>query len=69
MTLAMKRLSDIIADELRDELKSLLSECTEAQNAFFHRSYPAGLETISEDTLRSVIALCRRTIARNEGAV
>jgi hypothetical protein len=69
MTLAMKRLSDIIADELRDELKSLLLECTEAQNAFFHRSYPGGMETMTDDTLRNVIALCRRTIARNEGAV
>lgn len=65
----MKRVYDALADELRSELKSLLTECTEAQNARILRSVPNGIDTASDDELRSAIAFCRRFIARNHGAI
>ncbi|TDQ19914.1 hypothetical protein [Phyllobacterium brassicacearum] len=69
MSAATRSVSDIVRDALQQELKTLLSRCTEAQTAFFHSLYPGGIESLSEDKLRNAIPLCQRTIARNEGAI
>lgn len=47
----------------RGLLKEALEQCTENQQAFFHRIFPDG---VSEDKLVGAIDLCERTIRKNK---
>ena len=47
----------------RGLLTEALKQCTEEQQAFFHRIFPEG---VSEDKLVGAIDLCRRTIRKNQ---
>jgi hypothetical protein len=55
----------IVRDALTTELRSLLAECTEPQRQLFGRMFPAGIDKIPEDGLRSAIDLCQRTVTKN----
>lgn len=46
----------------RTLLRERLAQCSEAQQALFHRLYPKG---VPEDNLVSAIDLCDRTIKKN----
>lgn len=54
-----------VLDALRSEVKRLLSECTEAQQAFFLKVFPGGVDAQPEEKLRTALGLCERTIAKN----
>lgn len=58
--------NDVVRDALRAELTSLLGECSAAQQAFFLRVFPGGIDAQPEDKLRGAIDLCQRTIRKNE---
>ncbi len=49
---------------LRDELRSLLSQCTEPQVNMFNRMY-GSVETIPFKKMKTAIDQCERTIAKN----
>lgn len=46
----------------RQLLAEKLGQCTEAQQAFFHRLYPRG---VTSDKLMNAIDQCERTIKKN----
>ena len=61
-----RNIDDIIRDALLQALTEVYDECTDAQQAQFARIFPNDPpETASEATLRSMIGLCRRTVAKN----
>jgi len=47
----------------RELLREALEQCTEEQQAFFHRIFPAG---VPESKLVGAIDLCERTIRKNK---
>lgn len=61
----------IVDDALRAELRQLLAQCTEEQQAFFHRIFPVkmfpnGIDSLPTQKLKDSIGLCQRTIRKNE---
>ena len=55
-----------IEDFKRRLLADRLGQCTEKQQAFFHKVYPNG---VSAGRLENAIDLCERTIRKNETAL
>ena len=47
----------------RGLLKEALEQCTEDQQAFFHRIFPKG---VPEKDIVNAIDLCERTISKNQ---
>ena len=52
--------------ELRRVLFELLSQTTQAQQDFFQKLYPMGIEQIPYDKLNWAIQQCQRTIQKNK---
>ena len=49
---------------MREELKNLLSQCTEKQVAFFNRLYKS-VDLIPKEQMENAICQCERTIKNN----
>lgn len=52
--------------QLRETLRTLLSQCTKAQQEFFHKIYPYGIDHIKYTQLNTAIMQCQRTIQKNK---
>jgi hypothetical protein len=55
----------IVSEYLRPVLADLLQECTESQQRKFGRIFPQGVESMPAEKIPHAIALCRRTIKKN----
>ena len=62
----MSETLDAIDQFKRDSLKSLLSQCTEEQQAFFLRLYPDGVDRMPVDKIPRAIEQCEATIKKNK---
>jgi hypothetical protein len=56
----------VIRDAVRTELRNLLELCTAKQRKTFQVIFPGTIASLSDETLRTAIALCQRTIRSNE---
>ena len=54
-----------LADYARPHLRELLSQCTEEQQAFFHRIFTDGIDALNEERIKTAIGLVQRTIKKN----
>ena len=54
-----------VKEFLRSSIKDALAQCTERQQAFFHKIYPKGVNGIADSNLQTALELCERTIAKN----
>ena len=53
-----------IEEFTREQLREVLSQCTEKQQAFFYRMYPS-IDEISMKKIPWAIRQCENTIAKN----
>lgn len=60
------RPAEMVDHCLRLILMRLMAECTQAQNEFFKRVYPKGIDKLNTHDLQSAIGLYQRTIAKNK---
>ena len=58
--------AEYIKDPLRCQLRALLSQCTEKQQAFFARIYPDGIDALGDARLETAIGLCERTLNKHK---
>lgn len=54
-----------LADYARPELRRLLAQCPEEQQAFFLRVFPEGIDAMNEDGIKTAIGLVQRTLKKN----
>lgn len=52
----------------RVSLRQLLAQCTDAQQRFFKRMYPMGIDKMTEQQIRRAIQQCEATIKKNTTA-
>ena len=68
MTETVRMADEIIMTALRDEVRKHLPRCTEAQQQFFLRMYPEGIDGMTQAHLSNALSQIAFTITKNEKA-
>lgn len=65
----LRSTEQVVTDALRAEANDLLGMCTDKQQAFFAKIFPAGIDKLTDEKLKHAIGLCRRTLQKKDADV